>query len=300
MSEQRRVDDVKFLVVAGLIGAGKTWLTEVIAERGGVWVVRETRLDRALLKPFYEGQPGAAARLQYYATAQRIAMAEIVYYALPRLGAATRCVVMDTGLACTRAFEIASGLGDAERTHLRDVLDEQLGEAGLLNGETLLNHGAHYVYLYVTPEIAMKRIYVRAREAERDMSLAYLQRLSALHLEHALRHVHCDAATIKVLNNCVDYVTPAMAMVPTQDARVVVTASRDDYDDDGTHDETLYVPQWDEAPEHPQCPLMFQQALDRQARVWQVLCNGGMVIIESPRIFAHLDRWTPRAMGASL
>lgn len=153
------------IVVSGIIGAGKTTLTQQLSKQLGYEPFFECVETNPYLEDFYKNKKRHAFAMQMFLLTKRFRAYQNVLWG-------DKPAILDRSL-----FE--------------DVLfAECLREEGAIDPrdwETYINHFdvmksfIRYpdviVYLRVTPELAMERVSLRARDAEKTMDLQYLKRL---------------------------------------------------------------------------------------------------------------------------
>lgn len=163
--------------VEGLIGSGKSTLTEVISRELNLRAIMEPVTDNPYLQCFYE-EPGRwAFPMQIELLHRRYAMQKLAAYEATTEGG-HEGAVLDRGLPGDRVFAklhmLAGNISELEwLTYERayNVMACSLIPPSLL------------IYLDVEPSVALQRVQTRNRGAESDMSLGYLETLRAGYLD---------------------------------------------------------------------------------------------------------------------
>jgi len=154
-----------FIVVSGLIGAGKTTLTTQLADALGYTARFEPVASNPYLEDFYKDQARWSFPMQMFFLAQRFkAHQEIVWGGKPAI--LDRSIYEDTIFA---RMHYEEGTLDA-----RDW-ETYISHFHVMQG--FLRYPDVILYLNVSPEKALERINLRSRDAEAGLPLEYLQKL---------------------------------------------------------------------------------------------------------------------------
>jgi deoxyadenosine/deoxycytidine kinase len=160
-----------FIVIDGIIGTGKSTLTEQLAKTMGWEPYYEPVKKNPYLELFYKDmkQYGFAMQI-YYLNARYRQMKSIV----GRLGTnEISGAISDRGIWCDTIFaEMLHEQGNINDTDYATYLD--MFDNFILKDMVLPQV---MVYLKCSPETALERIKQRGREAEKDMSIDYLRDL---------------------------------------------------------------------------------------------------------------------------
>lgn len=167
----------KFIVVSGLIGAGKTTFTKALADKLGYRAMFEPVDTNPYLANFYADPQTWAYPMQEFLKHRRFAMYQYAYWGV-------RCgefpgVVLDRSLHEDTVFaEINYDLGNIHALNWATYLQ------GFQDFQAFLPEPDLYVFLDVSPEVACERVRQRARpqECSSDKSndgipIAYLRTL---------------------------------------------------------------------------------------------------------------------------
>lgn len=166
-----------FIGIAGLIGAGKSTLTENLAGHLDFAPVYEPVDDNPYLADFYEDIPRWTFPMQMHLLSRRFRQHQEVIWGLRgRYGG----VVQDRTIYEDTLFA---------RMHYEDgVMDERDYETYISlfqDMQNFLKYPDVIVYLRVPPELAAERINSRGRSMERGIPLDYLKGLEAKYEEFA-------------------------------------------------------------------------------------------------------------------
>jgi deoxyadenosine/deoxycytidine kinase len=153
----------RHITVEGPIGVGKTSLVELLADRfEGVMVLED--ITNPFLPSFYEGRPGAAFQVQIYFLLSRFQQQREI----AQMNLFQRLVLADYTFPKDRIFAYLN-LDDTDlRVYekLYPVLEQEVPKPDLV------------IYMQASGAVLMERIRRRARDFERGIEPAYLQRLS--------------------------------------------------------------------------------------------------------------------------
>lgn len=176
------VDKPRFIVVSGLIGAGKTTFTRELADLLGYRAVFEPVDSNPYLAKFYEDPKRWAYPMQEFLKSRRFAAYQFAHWGI-RHGEFDG-VVLDRSIHEDTVFaEINADLGNI------DGLDWETYLRGFQDFQTYLPEPDVYVFLDVSPEIAKHRISKRDRPEERASGLVENDEESGIPLSY-LRILH--------------------------------------------------------------------------------------------------------------
>ena len=188
-----RSGENRYIVVEGVIGAGKTSLSRMLSERLQARLLLEEVEENPFLKDFYTDRSRYAFQTQMHFLFSRYQQQR----ALRQMELFSERMVADYLFQKDRIF---AGLNLAEREL---ALYERL--VGWLELEVLKPDVV--VYLQANPDVLMARIAKRGRPFERDMDREYIR-----HLNEAYNHFffHYTEAPLLVVNtNGIDFVNNA-------------------------------------------------------------------------------------------
>jgi deoxyadenosine/deoxycytidine kinase len=154
-----------FIVVSGLIGVGKTTLTQQLADHLQYEPYYEPVETNPYLEDFYRDMARWTFTMQMYLLAQRFEQhQEIIWSRKPAV--LDRSIYEDTIFA---------------RMHREDGLMDDRDWTTYISHFNVMKSFLRYpdviLYLHITPDTAMKRIKQRARNAERTIEQRYIERL---------------------------------------------------------------------------------------------------------------------------
>lgn len=187
----------KFIVIEGLIGAGKTTLSKKIAEQYNAKLILEQFADNPFLPKFYKEPEKYSFQLELSFLAER-------YHQLKEeLG--TGDLFKDFLIAdyyFTKSLIFAkSTLADDEYRLFRNLFNIIL---------TTLPKPDLYVYLHVKPENALRNIHQRGRDYEQSIDIGYLERIAQNYFEYfkqepKIKFLIIDINGIDFVNNKSDF-----------------------------------------------------------------------------------------------
>ncbi len=165
------------LWIEGIIGAGKSTITQKLAEALGLRAIFEPVESNPYLERFYK-EPGRwAFPMQMHLLHARYAMQKIAAYEATMNGG-YHGAILDRGLPGDRVFA---------RLHMlagnMDELEWQTYEAAYDSMTCSLIPPSLMIFLDVEPEVAFDRVKERARGAEVGMELQYLKDLRKGYLD---------------------------------------------------------------------------------------------------------------------
>jgi deoxyadenosine/deoxycytidine kinase len=155
----------KFIVVSGLIGAGKTTFTKSLAEHLGYKAMFEPVESNPYLARFYEDPKRWAYPMQEYLKHRRFASSQYAYWGI-RCGE-FKGVVLDRSIHEDTVFaEINKDIGNIHDLDWNTYLQ------GFQDFQAFLPEPDMYIFLDVPPELARTRVLQRARPEEQASGLA--------------------------------------------------------------------------------------------------------------------------------
>ena len=184
MGSTKPYHTMRFVSIAGLIGAGKTTLANQLSDKMGYELYLEPVGDNPYLDDFYRDMETYVVPMQVHLLYARFKQQE-------RIRTEGRNSVQDRTIYEDMAF--------AEMAHLSGILPErEYGTYTELSNYLFsqLQVPNVVVYLDVTPETAMDRISQRGRACERGVTLDYINNLNVAY-ESVLKSM--DAMNIPVV-----------------------------------------------------------------------------------------------------
>jgi len=180
----------RYIVVEGVIGAGKTSLSRMLSERLQGKLVLEEVEENPFLKDFYQDRERFAFQTQMHFLFSRYQQQR----ALRQMDLFHERMVSDYLFQKDRIF---AGLNLSERELA--LYDRLVGwlELDVMKPDAV-------VYLQANPDTLMMRIARRGRPFERDMSRDYIRQLNDAY-NHFFFH-YLDAALLVVNTNAMDFV----------------------------------------------------------------------------------------------
>ena len=180
----------RYLVIEGVIGAGKTSLTRLLAERLNAALLLEEVEENPFLKDFYTDRGRYAFQTQMHFLFSRYQQQR----ALRQMDLFHERMVSDYLFQKDRIF---AGLNLSERELA--LYDRLVGwlELDVMKPDVV-------VYLQANPDTLMMRIARRGRPFERDMERDYIRQLNDAY-NHFFFH-YVDAPLLVVNTNAIDFV----------------------------------------------------------------------------------------------
>lgn len=179
-----------FIAIEGVIGAGKTTLASMLAEKYSARLVLEQFEDNPFLARFYEDRQRFAFQTQLSFLASRFKQQQ---------------QLQSKDLFHT--FSISDYIFEKDRIFARLNLDDE--ELGLYDSIFSIMTGVSakpdlVIYLQSSVDRLLQNIKARGRDYERDMSPAYLQELSDAYNHYFYHYTH---APLMIINTTeVDFV----------------------------------------------------------------------------------------------
>ena len=183
-------DDLRYLVIEGVIGAGKTTLAQLLAERFKGQLVLEAFDQNPFLGRFYQDQRRWAFQTQLAFLASRFQQQK----ALAARDLFHEVVVSDYAFDKDRIFAHLTLDGDERRLYetLFTLMQPATPKPDLV------------VYLQSTPERLLQNIALRGRPYERDISPDYIRRLNEAYDYYFFRY---DRSPLLIVNTArIDFV----------------------------------------------------------------------------------------------
>lgn len=165
----------QLIIIEGLIGIGKTTLTEKLGAHLGYKIMKEPVDENPYLEKFYRDPQRYALEMQFWLMSRRFAMHQEAVEHIWRTG---QGVIMDRSIYGDAIF--------AKKNHLDDNIDE-MGYQNYLNMRDamfrylLVPHVA--IFLQAPVDICLERIESRNRSCEQKIPRAYLEGLNSLYME---------------------------------------------------------------------------------------------------------------------
>lgn len=155
-----------FIGIAGIIGAGKSTLTQSLAGRLNYTAYKEPVEDNPYLEDFYADMRKWAAMMQIHLLFRRFEQHQEIVWSKERGAVQDRTIYEDT--------IFASLLKEAGFIDQRDY-QTYIGHFHLM--KRYLVYPDLLIYLRVSPEVSIQRIQERGRQAENGITLDYMEKL---------------------------------------------------------------------------------------------------------------------------
>ncbi len=187
----------KFVVIEGLIGAGKTSLSKKIAEHFNAKLILEQFADNPFLPKFYKDPDKYSFQLELSFLAER-------YHQLKNeliSGDLFKSFLISDYYFTKSLIFAKSTLADDEYRLFRNLFNIIL---------TTLPKPDLYVFLHLNPENALKNIKKRGREYEQSIDISYLEKIRNNYFEYFkqeqnLKFLIIDTNGIDFVNNKADF-----------------------------------------------------------------------------------------------
>ncbi len=155
-----------FIGISGIIGAGKSTLTQKLAESLGYLAFNEPVKDNPYLEDFYSDMNRWGAMMQIHLLFRRFEQHQQIVWNSEKGAVQDRTIYEDT--------IFARMLNEAGFIDQRDY-DTYLGHFNLM--KRYLVYPDLLLYLRVDPQTSLQRIAERGRKAETGITLDYMQKL---------------------------------------------------------------------------------------------------------------------------
>ena len=165
----------QLLIVEGVIGIGKTTLTEKLGASLGYLVMKEPVDENPYLEKFYADPERYGLEMQFWLMSRRFAMHQEAVEHIWRTG---QGVIMDRSIYGDATF--------AKKNHLDGNIDE-MGYQNYMNMRDamfrylLVPHAM--IFLHAPIDVCLRRIESRNRSCEQKIPADYLQGLHSLYME---------------------------------------------------------------------------------------------------------------------
>ena len=184
------MSELHYIAIEGVIGAGKTALAELLAERMNALTVLENPDENPFLKEFYRDPERFAFQTQIFFLLSRFKQQE----EFPPPDLFHERVISDYIFAKDRIFATLN-LSEAELNLYEKIL--QLLELKAPTPDLV-------VYLQSSPARLMKNIRIRGREYEKDLSLDYISQLNEMYNSFFMNYSATPLLVVKADN--IDFV----------------------------------------------------------------------------------------------
>tara|TARA_A200000113_G_scaffold220761_1_gene231424 strand:+ start:693 stop:1319 length:627 start_codon:yes stop_codon:yes gene_type:complete len=155
-----------FIGIAGIIGAGKSTMSENLAEKLTFKAYKEPVDDNPYLQDFYQDMKQWGAMMQVHLLFRRFEQHQQIVWNMEKGAVQDRTIYEDT--------IFARMLHEAGYIDQRDY-ETYLGHFNIM--KRFLVYPDVLIYLRVSPAVSMQRIQERGRDAESGIELAYMEKL---------------------------------------------------------------------------------------------------------------------------
>jgi deoxyadenosine kinase len=158
-------NDRLFIPLCGIIGAGKSTLAVKLSEIMGLPLYKESVADHPMLADFYDNMPEYAFPLQVSLLTQRCAQQQKITWN-------GKGAIQDRSIYEDPIF--AKKLAD-DGIMKKEFYEEYNKLFSIMS--KFLQHPSFIIYLYVTPDIAYRRMKKRNRKIEQNLPKEYIESL---------------------------------------------------------------------------------------------------------------------------
>lgn len=180
-----------YTVIEGIIGAGKTTLATLLSQQHNTQLVLEEFADNAFLPKFYEEPKRYAFPLELSFLSERFAQLKDVFQS-PDLFQPK--VIADYFLPKCQVFAKNNLEEDEYKLFLRlyEIMENTVPQPDLL------------VYLYLSPDQALKNIKKRGRSFEQNITSEYLENIQQQYLSFIQQHP--ELTVLMISSDTLDFV----------------------------------------------------------------------------------------------
>lgn len=180
-----------YTVIEGIIGAGKTTLATLLSQQHNTQLVLEEFADNAFLPKFYEEPKRYAFPLELSFLSERFAQLKGVFQS-PDLFQPK--VIADYFLPKCQVFAKNNLEEDEYKLFLRlyEIMENTVPQPDLL------------VYLYLSPDQALKNIKKRGRSFEQNITSEYLENIQQQYLSFIQQHP--ELTVLMISSDTLDFV----------------------------------------------------------------------------------------------
>lgn len=194
LSDEVEPDDLKFIAVAGNIGAGKSSLTRLLAKHFGWEPFYESVEDNPYLSDFYEDMRRWSFNLQIYFLSSRFRHQKQMIEKEGRF-VQDRTIYEDVEIFAKNLHEMGL-MSDRDYKNYQALFDEMIN---YLREPSLL------IYIRAQVPTLVKQIQQRGRDYENTIRIEYLERLNRLYEDWIQRYPHekliIDTDDLDFVNN---------------------------------------------------------------------------------------------------
>lgn len=194
LSEETESDDLKFIAIAGNIGAGKSSLTGLLAKHFGWEAFYESVDDNPYLSDFYDDMRRWSFNLQIYFLSSRFRHQKKMLEKEGRF-IQDRTIYEDVEIFAKNLHEMGL-MSDRDFSNYKDLFKEMthyLQPPGLL------------IYIRAQVPTLVQQIQQRGRDYENSIRIEYLERLNRLYEDWIQRYPHekliIDTDDLDFVNN---------------------------------------------------------------------------------------------------